>query len=378
MCSAATRSTKPRLGPRVFSDRHAGRPAGELLDHQVALCLREERLVLEVLVTLDDEEALGIGADLLVRLKRHADVLDARAVPALADELGLLGDDAETLSEFTQPLVHLPEHGFVHADPLSALIHPSHYGFGKVPSVRFGSKASWNHLIVAERVRQETAEREFVTNAAHELQSPLTAIVSAIEVLQAGAKDTPERDVFLGHIERASARLARLARALLVLARAQTGAESPKTELVSLEALLADVGSWLKTAEKVRVDVSCPPEAAVITNRELVEQAVFNVAENAAKYTAVGRIELAARVVDGRAEISISDTGPGISRAEQRHVFERFYRGGSSPDEGSGLGLSIARAAAEALGGEVELESAVGKGTVVRFRLPQGASLVEQ
>jgi signal transduction histidine kinase len=116
----------------------------------------------------------------------------------------------------------------------------------------------------------------------------------------------------------------------------------------------------------------------VITNRELVEQAVFNVAENAAKYTAVGRIELAARVVDGRAEISISDTGPGISRDEQRHVFERFYRGGGSPDEGSGLGLSIARAAAEALGGEVELESAVGEGTVVRFRLPQGASLVEQ
>jgi signal transduction histidine kinase len=231
---------------------------------------------------------------------------------------------------------------------------------------------------VAEHVRQETAEREFVTNAAHELQSPLTAIVSAIEVLQAGAKDTPERDIFLAHIERASARLARLARALLVLARAQTGAESPRTELVSLEALLSDVASWLKTAENVTVDVSCPPEAAVLTNRELVEQAVFNVAENAAKYTVEGRIELAARIVDGRAEISILDTGPGIPGAEQDRVFERFYRGGGTADEGSGLGLSIARAAAEATGGEVELESAIGKGTVVRFRLPQGASLIEQ
>jgi len=242
--------------------------------------------------------------------------------------------------------------------------------------LRLVSRASWNHLIVAEGVRQESAEREFVTNAAHELQSPLTAIVSAIEVLQAGAKDTPERDIFLGHIERASARLARLARALLILARAQTGAEAPKTELVSLEALLADVASWLKTAEKVRVEVSCPPEAAVLTNRELVEQAVFNVAENAAKYTTRGRIELAAHLFDGRAEISISDTGQGIPQAEQDRVFERFYRGGGTADEGSGLGLSIARAAAEAMGGEVELESAVGKGTVVRFRLPQGASLI--
>jgi signal transduction histidine kinase len=240
------------------------------------------------------------------------------------------------------------------------------------------SDASSSELIMAKRVRQESAEREFVTNAAHELQSPLTAIVSAIEVLQAGAKETPERDVFLGHIERASARLARLARALLVLARAQTGSEAPKTELVALEPLLSDVASWLRTAENVTVDVSCPPEAAVLTNRELVEQAIFNVAENAAKYTAKGRIELEAHVADGQAEISISDTGRGIPHAEQDRVFERFYRGEGAADEGSGLGLAIARAAAEAIGGAVELESTVGKGTVVRFHLPQGASLVEQ
>ena len=80
--------------------------------------------------------------------------------------------------------------------------------------------------------RQESPEEQFVTNAAHELQSPLTAIVSAVEVLQAGAKDTPERDVFLDHIEQAAARLVRLSRALLVLSRVQTGMEAPRTELV--------------------------------------------------------------------------------------------------------------------------------------------------
>jgi two-component system OmpR family sensor kinase len=225
--------------------------------------------------------------------------------------------------------------------------------------------------------RQESAERQFITNAAHELQSPLTAIVSAIEVLQAGAKETPDRDVFLGHIERAAARLARLARALLVLARAQSGTEAPKSELVSLRALLANVASWVQTPDAVAVDVSCPPEAAVLTNRELVEQAVFNVAENAAKYTTEGRIELAAHVAEGKAEIRISDTGPGIRREDQARVFDRFYRGDATSDEGSGLGLAIARAAANAVGGDVELESAVGKGTVVTFRLPHGASLVD-
>jgi len=225
--------------------------------------------------------------------------------------------------------------------------------------------------------RKEVAEREFVTNAAHELQSPLTAIVSAIEVLQAGAKDTPERDVFLDHIERASARLARLARALLVLARAQTGAEAPRTELVSLESLLQDVASRLKPIEGVQVTVSCPSEAAAITNRDLIEQAVLNVAENAAKYTARGRIELAAEVSNGRAEIRVSDTGRGIPAAEQSRVFERFYRGQGTGGGGSGLGLAIARAATEAAGGEVELESTLGKATLVRFRLPQGASLLD-
>src|SRR5262245_45304516 len=77
---------------------------------------------------------------------------------------------------------------------------------------------------LTEQERRELAEREFVSNAAHELRTPLTTIIGAVEVLQAGAKDDPaERDRFLGHIERESGRLARLARAMLTLARAHSG-----------------------------------------------------------------------------------------------------------------------------------------------------------
>lgn len=226
------------------------------------------------------------------------------------------------------------------------------------------------------KAREESAQREFVTNAAHELQSPLTAIVSAIEVLQAGAKDTPERDIFLDHIERASERLAHLVRALLILARAQTGAEAPRTELVALQPLLSDVASRLQPVEAVNVEISCPPDAAAVTNRELFEQVILNVAENAAKYTAHGRIELAAQVSDGQAEIRVSDTGRGILPEEQDRVFDRFYRGEGTGEAGSGLGLSIARAAVEALGGRVELESTPGEGTIVSVRLPRGASML--
>ena len=228
------------------------------------------------------------------------------------------------------------------------------------------------------RTRKESPEEQFVTNAAHELQSPLTAIVSAIEVLQAGAKDTPERDIFLDHIEQAAARLVRLTRALLVLSRVQTRLEAPRTELVELEPLLSDVAAHASAQGGVELAVSCPVGAAVVTNRELVEQAVFNVLANAANYTTNGRIEVSARLNGRAAEISISDTGPGISDAEQAHVFERFYRGEGANDRGSGLGLAITRAAIEAAGGVVELESEVGTGTTVRFVFPQGASLVAE
>ena len=232
--------------------------------------------------------------------------------------------------------------------------------------------------MVSRARRQESPEEQFVTNAAHELQSPLTAIVSAVEVLQAGAKDTPERDVFLDHIEQAAARLVRLTRALLVLSRVQTGTEAPKTELVALEPLLADVAARVSTREGVDLAVSCPSNAAVVTNRDLVDHAVFNVVTNASNYTTNGRIELSARLIEGAAEISISDTGAGIAETEQERVFERFYRGEAGTDHGSGLGLAIARAAIEAVGGVVELESEVGIGTTVRFRFPQGATLVAE
>jgi PAS domain S-box-containing protein len=230
---------------------------------------------------------------------------------------------------------------------------------------------------VSQRDRQERAEREFVSNAAHQLQSPLAGIISAVEVLQAGAKDGPERDRFLGHIERESNRLARLSRALLILARAQTGVEAPKDEVVAIGPLLSEIGASVRPVDGVSVAVSCPPDLAVVTNRELVEQAVVNVVENAAKYTVDGRITLAARAFDGAAEIVVSDSGPGIPTPERARVVERFYRGGSNGSDGFGLGLALVRSAVHALDGDLELAEDPGGGTAVTIRLGPAASLVD-
>jgi two-component system phosphate regulon sensor histidine kinase PhoR len=223
----------------------------------------------------------------------------------------------------------------------------------------------------ALRDRREGVEREFITNAAHELRTPLAAIASAIEVLESGAKNLPaERDMFLQHIARQSDRLQRLTRALLLLARAEVHDEEPRLEIVPVKQVLEDTAAALTAAEGVALRVQCEDDIAALTNRDLLEQAILNVAANAARYTKQGSITLGC-VVDGDAAlVRIDDTGPGIPAAEIGHVFDRFYRAGSREAQGFGLGLSIARHAVEAMGGRVEIESVVGKGTSVRVHVP--------
>jgi signal transduction histidine kinase len=225
---------------------------------------------------------------------------------------------------------------------------------------------------VSEREALERAEREFVTNAAHELRTPLAAMTTSIEVLQAGAKEHPdERDLFLAHIERECARLRRLAHALLVLARAQTGQESLQRGPVDVRSVLEDVRAGLATAAGVEIDVRCAADLTVAADRDLLEQAMWNLGVNAVKHTNGGRVLLAAHPAPGGGvEIEVRDSGPGIPFVEQRRVFERFYRTGERDAEGFGLGLAIVQQAVQALGGGVDISSAPGGGTSVRVKLP--------
>jgi two-component system phosphate regulon sensor histidine kinase PhoR len=223
---------------------------------------------------------------------------------------------------------------------------------------------------LTEQERRELAEREFVSNAAHELRTPLTTIIGAIEVLQAGAKDDPEgRDRFLAHIEREAERLARLARALLTLARAHAGQERPRREPVQLAPLLQEVADDLRPREGVAVEVDCPPDLAARVNRDLLEQALRNLGENAVNHTRAGHIVFRALAAGSALRVEVEDTGVGMNAETQRHVFDRFFRGQDRDAEGFGLGLAIVRQAVRSLDGRIELDSAPGKGTRVRIFL---------
>jgi PAS domain S-box-containing protein len=227
---------------------------------------------------------------------------------------------------------------------------------------------------VTARERRERVEREFVSNAAHQLQTPLAALVGAVEVLVSGAIDTPQRDLFLAHVSRESDRLTHLVRGLLVLARAELGTEEPLMTVVPVAPVLQSIADKLTPAAGVAVSASCPEDLAALSNPELLAQAIANVAENAAKYTQQGSIRLEAQKRGGGVEISITDTGPGIPEVERLHIFERFHRG--SVGTGSGLGLAIVDAVMNVLGGEVELDSTVGAGTVVRLLVPHATAVV--
>jgi signal transduction histidine kinase/HAMP domain-containing protein len=224
---------------------------------------------------------------------------------------------------------------------------------------------------VSERERRERAEREFVANAAHELRTPLTTITGAVEALRSGADDIElDRDRFLTHIEREADRLSRLVRALLVLARAQTGEEPPRLQPVELAPLFEDIRGEMSPHEGVEVEISCPATLAALADPELMAQALKNVAANAARHTMAGRIHFSATRSNGSVAIEVSDTGTGIPPGDRERLFDRFYRGQSRDSDGFGLGLAIVREAVRAIGGAVSVESSPGEGTTVRIELP--------
>ena len=221
----------------------------------------------------------------------------------------------------------------------------------------------------SQKERNEQVQREFATNAAHELRTPLASIVTAVEMLQTGAKDEAEpRDRFLDVIATEAARLTRLTRALLALARADAGDEVPRRGCVPVAPLLDQVASALRARPGVRIAVDCPGALAILGDSNLLEQALSSVASNAIQHTESGSVTIRGRGDNGSVVIEVADTGPGIPLGERGRVFERFYRAGDRED-GFGLGLSIARNAVRALGGEIALDSQVGVGTIVRITL---------
>lgn len=220
-----------------------------------------------------------------------------------------------------------------------------------------------------DAVQRDRVLREFLRNAAHQLRTPLTGITAAIETLQNGAKDDPStRDRFLGHLEAHAQRLSRIARGLLMLARAQSG-EVIAVDMVELKPLVESVVSAAAPREGVEIVARCPRGLAAIAAPELLQEALAALVENALEHTRVGEVRISAAETRGAVSLTVADSGAGILPEFQERVFEPFYRVAASGN-GFGLGLAIAAEAVAAMHGQIGVWSQVGKGTMFTMTLP--------
>jgi len=221
---------------------------------------------------------------------------------------------------------------------------------------------------ITEQERRERAEREFVANASHELRTPVTAISGAVEALLAGAKDSPaDREAFIALIGRQAARLGRLARSLLILARSQARQEAVQLEPLEVRLLLEDVIRATDRGGEIGVD--CRPGLMALAQRDLAEQVFSSLVDNALRHGGDARVRLAAHQIDGHVVVEVRDSGPGIPAEVRERIFDRFYSGGSARRQGFGLGLAIVQDAVRAVGGKIEIESSDGRGTTARVVL---------
>ena len=213
--------------------------------------------------------------------------------------------------------------------------------------------------------------REFTANVSHELKTPLHAISGYAELMKSGLVPQADMAMFSEKIYSETQRLIRLVEDTLRLSRLDEGAADMQWASIDLyDAARSAMQELSAPAELSGVSLRLEGGSAVINGiPQLVSGILFNLTDNAVKYNVDGG-SVTVRVED-RAEdvvLTVSDTGIGIPEDQQERVFERFYRVDKSHSKevgGTGLGLSIVKHAALILGAKLEMESKVGKGTIV-------------
>jgi len=236
-----------------------------------------------------------------------------------------------------------------------------------------------NHLI-----RRQTAaidqQRHFVSDAAHELRTPLTALQILVDTLSQRAARNPHAtyNELLPELSQAVNRARALTDQLLKLAEVHSGKEMPVTADVDLQTALLQVVAGLvpaASAKSIEFAVNARVSATVHASPIDIATLLAVLVENAVRYSAAGSpIEVTLSKGNAEAIIEIADRGIGIPVEALPRIYDRFFR--AAPQvEGSGLGLSIARAIADQYGFMLSIANRVGGGVVaaVTFRLPTGA-----
>jgi signal transduction histidine kinase len=239
-----------------------------------------------------------------------------------------------------------------------------------------GQLAAAFNRMSAELEVLERSRRDLVANVSHELKTPITAIRAHLENLADGV-ERPDRatlQVMLGQTER----LGRLVDQLLDLSRLESGEVPLHLEAFALGGVIDRVISEYsvgRAVEDVTIRADVAEDLFVDADEERIHQVVFNLVDNAVRFTPPGgEVTITAMLEGGRVHVRVSDTGVGVSAEHLPRLFERFYRAdpSRSRDDGSGtgIGLAIARSIVEGHGGRITAESEPGRGAIFTFDLP--------
>ena len=231
-----------------------------------------------------------------------------------------------------------------------------------------------------ELAELDRAKTTFFSNISHEFRTPLTLIMGPVQDLRARLLDadvTVRDDLDL--VRRNGLRLGKLVNALLDFSRIEAGragaTSSPPTWRRSPPTWAASSGPR-SSGPACTFEVDCPPlgEPAYV-DREMWEKVVLNLLSNALKYTVAGSVRMSLAAVDGHAVLRVADTGIGIAAQDMPHLFERFHRG-STPqarsNEGSGIGLALAKELVGLHGGSITADSQPGTGSTFTVLIPLG------
>lgn len=225
-----------------------------------------------------------------------------------------------------------------------------------------------NHM--AKQLKEmEAMRQEFISNVSHEIQSPLTSIGGFAKALQYDELTNEERSYYLSIIETETYRLSKLSDNLLKLTSLESEHHPFERKSYRLDQqirniILACEPNWME--KELEIDVSLE-KVQILADEDLMSQVWINLIYNSIKFTPnSGKIRIHLKNIEGKAIIKISDTGIGISKKDQVHIFERFFKADKARERsrgGSGLGLSIVKKIIEMHNGTILVESEIEKGT---------------
>ncbi|MNX06305.1 Alkaline phosphatase synthesis sensor protein PhoR [compost metagenome] len=239
------------------------------------------------------------------------------------------------------------------------------------------------HLIICHdmtaEVEADRLKSEFISNASHELRTPVASLKVLVESLLDGAQDDPElRQSFLDDVYRELERLHVLVNDLLDLAAIESGRKRLQVKPIDARKVIEEAVATVVPQAKQRdvgLELKVPPALAVEADQVRLRQILVNLLANAVKFTPTGgQVRLQAAEGDEGVVFRVEDTGIGIPAKDLPHIFDRFFRvtrGRSRLQGGSGLGLTIVKQAIDAHHGRISVESTEGEGTTFEFVLPR-------